>query len=449
MEDFDGSRDTAHFAVSSKGWSSDSLGLQWLQNVFERYTKDQASREWRLLIVDGHSSHLNMEFISYAEQHRILLAILPPHSTHRLQPLDIGLFSPLAHYYTQEIDKLLYESQGLTHITKRHFWRLFSVAWEKAFTPQNIDSAFRATGLKPWNPQRVIQRPIQSPSTSSPSTQTPKSLRSLRRQFKRLQAGDYLESPAFLLLRAAEKFATEKDILRHENNGLRNTIKDEKKKRKRGKPLGLMDNDDAPGQALFFSPAKINRARQRILERQEADHQQKQARAEQRLQKAITRSEREREKEERQTALAEQRAVAKVEKKRQQAEKRAERGRQQAQREANKAQRRREIEDRKEQRAQAKRAKEEATRSRKRQSESHGGGRATKRRCLNPLWELAEAPRQNPRNSPPRPAISIPKKAIGRHQSPPAIPGPSRQEEEAISRKSRRGRQVRLPTRYK
>jgi DDE superfamily endonuclease len=152
MEDFNGSQDTAHFAVLSKGWSNEFLGLQWLQIVFERYTKNQASRGWRLLIVDDHNSHLNMEFISYAEQHRIILAILPPHSTHRLQPLDVGLFTPLAHYYTQEIDALLYESQGLTHITKRHFWRLFSAAWKKAFCKANIDSAFKATGLKPWNP---------------------------------------------------------------------------------------------------------------------------------------------------------------------------------------------------------------------------------------------------------------------------------------------------------
>jgi hypothetical protein len=57
-----------------------------------------------------------------------------------------------------------------------------------------------------------------------------------------------------------EKFTTENEILRYENNGLRNTIKDEKKRRKRGKPLGLIDEDDTHEQALFFSPAKVERA---------------------------------------------------------------------------------------------------------------------------------------------------------------------------------------------
>ena len=55
-----------------------------------------------------------MPFIDYADANRIILAVLPPHSTHRLQPLDIGMFSPLATYYSQAIDRLLVESQGLT-----------------------------------------------------------------------------------------------------------------------------------------------------------------------------------------------------------------------------------------------------------------------------------------------------------------------------------------------
>jgi hypothetical protein len=42
----------------------------------------------------------------------------------------------------------------------------------------------------------------------------------------------------------AEKFATENEILHYENRGLRNTIREEKKRRKCGKPLGLKDDDD-------------------------------------------------------------------------------------------------------------------------------------------------------------------------------------------------------------
>jgi hypothetical protein len=53
----------AHFTVSPNGWSNNAIGLSWLQNVFERYTKPPRTTQKRLLIVDGHSSHVNMAFI--------------------------------------------------------------------------------------------------------------------------------------------------------------------------------------------------------------------------------------------------------------------------------------------------------------------------------------------------------------------------------------------------
>jgi hypothetical protein len=74
----------AHFTVSHNGWSNNAIGLSWLQNVFERYTKPPRTTQKRLLIVDGHSSHVNMAFVDWADQHGIILLILPPHTTHRL-----------------------------------------------------------------------------------------------------------------------------------------------------------------------------------------------------------------------------------------------------------------------------------------------------------------------------------------------------------------------------
>ncbi len=87
--------DEAYFAASTNGWTCDALGLQWLTKIFDRHTAAKASGRYRLLIVDGHSSHVNMSFINMADSLRILVHVLPPHSTHRLQPLDVILFSPL------------------------------------------------------------------------------------------------------------------------------------------------------------------------------------------------------------------------------------------------------------------------------------------------------------------------------------------------------------------
>ena len=78
-----------HVASSSRGWTDKDIGLAWLEQVFDRYNKPKARLKYRLLIVDGHGSHLTQAFIEYCHQKRIILAVLPPHSTQTLQPLDV------------------------------------------------------------------------------------------------------------------------------------------------------------------------------------------------------------------------------------------------------------------------------------------------------------------------------------------------------------------------
>jgi hypothetical protein len=80
-----------------------------LKYVFNRYTKTKVDNYRRLLIIDNYNNYLNMRFINYADQNRILLIFLSPHSTHRLQPLNIGLFGSLTQYYIQEIDRFMTE----------------------------------------------------------------------------------------------------------------------------------------------------------------------------------------------------------------------------------------------------------------------------------------------------------------------------------------------------
>jgi DDE superfamily endonuclease len=218
LDDFNPEKDHAFFASSENGWSCDLLGQNWLENVFDRLTKEKAKRGRRLLLVDGHSSHVNMRFIDYADANRIVLAVLPPHSTHRLQPLDVGLFSPLATFYSQQIDQLLTESQGLVRLTKRDFWSLFYEAWKQAFTAKNVRSAWEKTGIYPFDPSKVLsifQIP-QETSHSAKKLKTPSSTRGIRRTFKQLQKEGHVDEDAKILLHASEKLATELEIARHE-----------------------------------------------------------------------------------------------------------------------------------------------------------------------------------------------------------------------------------------
>jgi hypothetical protein len=106
LDKFDTDEHSCFFTSSPSGRANDELGYQWICGVFDRETKAKArqGRDYCLLILDGHRSHVNIKFIEFCNKHRILLAIFRPHSTHRIQPLDASLFSPLAVYYGQEHD---------------------------------------------------------------------------------------------------------------------------------------------------------------------------------------------------------------------------------------------------------------------------------------------------------------------------------------------------------
>ena len=66
-----------------------------------------------------------MQFIEKCDELHILLSILPPHFTHRLQPLDVSLFLFLLHYYSAAANVLMFDSINLTNLSKRAFWSLF------------------------------------------------------------------------------------------------------------------------------------------------------------------------------------------------------------------------------------------------------------------------------------------------------------------------------------
>jgi len=152
---FETSDPDAMFACSPNGWTDDELGLEWLFH-FDRCTENRkdGNGRTRLLILDGHRSHITLEFCQYAIEHNIELLCFPPHSTHLLQPLDVGLFSPLQKYYGKAADDHIRDTR--TGVAKGTFWSFYSTARRQAYTKQSIKSAFRKTGIHPFNPDAVL-----------------------------------------------------------------------------------------------------------------------------------------------------------------------------------------------------------------------------------------------------------------------------------------------------
>jgi hypothetical protein len=151
--------------VSENGWTNREIACNWLEH-FHYHTERRRISLYRLLILDGHDSHVSLSFIQKCEEYNIIPLRLPPHSTHLLQPLDLGIFSPLAKAYKKRIsDHSVY---GAENISKREFLFFFQQARQEAITIRNIESAWRKAGLHPFDPLPILSllRPKTPPSAS-------------------------------------------------------------------------------------------------------------------------------------------------------------------------------------------------------------------------------------------------------------------------------------------
>jgi len=116
--------------------------------------------ERQILILDGHSLHINhIQFIEHTIANNVHLLCLPTHTTHILQPLDIGLFFPLGNYYKQELEDFQRNYEPFWKMRKGDFYPMLQRAQEKAMMSKNIVSAWRASSMIRFNRQRVLQNP--------------------------------------------------------------------------------------------------------------------------------------------------------------------------------------------------------------------------------------------------------------------------------------------------
>ena len=99
------------------------------------------------------------KFIEFCLEKNIVLFLFPSHATHILQPLDIGVFGPLARYCTQEVDTWTAIQLLHTSLLKGAFIPLCEKARKKGFTSSTICSAWAACGIHSLNKIRVLTDP--------------------------------------------------------------------------------------------------------------------------------------------------------------------------------------------------------------------------------------------------------------------------------------------------
>lgn len=146
------------FGRSPNGWTDQTIAMQWLETNFGPTSRTalKAGNEYRALIFDGHNSHVNPRFLDYCIVNKIIPICLPPHTIHRLQPLDVCIFSSYKKHYANILNEQ-YTSR-FRGVGKSNFYMILSQARERAFTLTNIRSGFWHTGLIPIDREIVIRK---------------------------------------------------------------------------------------------------------------------------------------------------------------------------------------------------------------------------------------------------------------------------------------------------
>ncbi|UPX18776.1 uncharacterized protein EKO05_0009067 [Ascochyta rabiei] len=285
-----------------------------------------------------------MDFINYCDNNRILLAVLPPHSTQTLQPLDVVLFKPLSTAYSKALTTWIYKSQNKSLITRADFFRLFWQAWVSSFTEKLILKSFEATGIEPLKPNVILRRFVKTPETSD-SDKSSSSVYSNEDWLKmesllRRVAKDQGSSDAKKMGQSIHHISVKASLLQHEVDGLKKTLKTQKKHKKKNKTLDLQQQEEYHSGAVFWSPLKVREARFRERIKQQEEREERLRKATNKEVAAAKKLVKEKEKEEKRVArevAKEVREKEKAEAAIQKAERQAEKQRQQQERNTAKA----------------------------------------------------------------------------------------------------------------
>lgn len=136
-------------AGNGSGWMTATEFLIYMEH-FIKHTKPSPS-DPILLLLDNHQSHIDIFVVEKAKSNSIIMLSFPPHCTHRLQPLDVGVNAPFKNYCAKAQDNWLRNNPGKT-MSIYEIPEIVRYALPLAVTPVNVMSAFRKAGIWPYDP---------------------------------------------------------------------------------------------------------------------------------------------------------------------------------------------------------------------------------------------------------------------------------------------------------
>ncbi|KAM9525235.1 uncharacterized protein ACWYII_043994 isoform 2-T2 [Salvelinus alpinus] len=167
----------ALYGTSPSGYIDNELFRGWFVNNFIKYA---VKTHPLLLVFEGHKSHLDPEVIEAARKENVVLLVLPPNSSHILQPLDLTYFSALKTGFFKVAGDLCHFKNSVV-ISKMDFPMVLHQPYQQCKERKIVVSGFRKAGIFPFNPSAIDWSKIvpltskkqQPQKTATPSSPTP------------------------------------------------------------------------------------------------------------------------------------------------------------------------------------------------------------------------------------------------------------------------------------
>ena len=125
-----GCLDNATFGATESGWMEGEHFAKWFTTTFIPYAYTLTGE--KILFLDGHHSHISSQLFVTATDNNIHLAKLIAHSSHILQPLDVGVFRTVKAEWKKALEQY-FKDNGFRDITKPMFPTLLKLVVEKGF----------------------------------------------------------------------------------------------------------------------------------------------------------------------------------------------------------------------------------------------------------------------------------------------------------------------------
>ena len=120
--------------ATPKGWMTSDVFLLAFQH-FVKHAKPTKERPV-LLLMDNHESHVSLKLVEEARDAGVVILTFPPHCSHRLQPLDVAVFSSVKRFFRTSLSEFMLSHPG-QRPTIYDLPAIFSQPFLNGMTPSN------------------------------------------------------------------------------------------------------------------------------------------------------------------------------------------------------------------------------------------------------------------------------------------------------------------------